>query len=179
MNARILPLSLRLPCLALMSAFVLAGCGADEADGAKKTAVPETPWEQVKAEAARPGDPKFAEKMRRWEADLAQATFPVLVPDDEAVLSRLELNVKSHLASVLAVFATHRVQMTAVRSGRADAPDAVALRKDRAELEFVRWGTTYKISVVCAGASGPDPAPCADDKLVRALRASLVWANPR
>jgi len=117
-------------------------------------------------------------KLDKHRAALAAATYPVLVPGDEAVLERLELVVKSHLYSAFAVFPTHRVQVLGVRGGKPDAADRLVLKDKRAEIEFVRWGVTYRVQIVCDGVVRPDLPLCADGRLAAAVREKLVWINP-
>lgn len=121
----------------------------------------------------------MAGKLAKQKAALESATFPVLVPGDDAVLERVELVVKSHLYTALAVFKTHRVEVLGLRSGKEDSPDVLNLKDKRAEIEFVRWGTTYRVRIVCEGVLEPDLAMCADGKAVQANREKLVWINPR
>lgn len=161
-------------------AVVLSGCDR-EATPAKSPALPETPWTKVKAEAQLLTKPpaSLTRKLGKLEAALATASYPVMVPGDEAVLERLELVVKSHLYTAIAVFPTHRVEVLGVRSGRADEPDSLVLKDKRAEIQFVRWGVTYRVRIVCESVAQPDVSLCADGKLAQAIRDKLVWINPR
>lgn len=161
--------------------LLLVSCGRNEPSDESVVAQPDTPWERVSAEATPLVKPKesVARKLEKHQGALAAATYPVLVPADEAMLDRLTLVVKSRLYTSIALFKTHRVEVLGVRSGKPDAPDSIVLKDKRAEIEFVRWGVTYRVRVVCESVPEPDLSLCADSNLVTAIREKLVWINPR
>lgn len=160
--------------------LIIVGCGPDVSP-TKTAALPDIPWETVKAEAALLRNPskRVAGKLEKHKAALIAATFPVLVPGEEAILERLEFVVKSHLYSAMSGFRTHRVEVLGVRSGKPDSPDELVLKNKRAEITFVRWGVTYRVRVVCESVLEPDLTLCADGEFVKAVRKDLVWMNPR
>ncbi len=160
---------------------LLAACDSDHDSAPKSATLADIPWEKVRLEArplTKPGQ-RVADKLEKHKAALGAATFPVLVPGDATILERLEVVVKPHLYTAMSGFRTHRVEVFGVRSGKPDAADELVLKDKCAEITFVRWGVSYRVRVVCESVLEPDLSLCADGKLVGAVRANLVWMNPR
>lgn len=172
----------RLNCLVLVLPLLLTGCQpvaeqSQETDPDPGTAIRETPWDQVEQEATLADDTLMAAFIQKDPGTLEtlrkESTFPVLLPDDPEFIRRMSFSLKSHLYSAIATYPDHRVQISAIRSGKPDGEARVTFAKDQAELTFHRWGTTYRIVI-----KGGDATRASDPGSIETLRRSLVWIKP-
>lgn len=161
-------------------AFTLIGCQKSSektasADSQQHASKHQTPWDRVAAEAS-PADANLlallAERYPALESN-KDATMPILLPADPDFIRRMNLNVKSHLYTAVANYPDHRVQITAIHSGKPDGEKPSSTSEDQLDLTFSRWGTTYRLMI-----KSSDPTRIKDSEIIQNLRRSLVWIKP-
>jgi len=155
----------------------LASCGSGESEGGGPRL--EVPWETIATEAVMPSEGQ-AEVLRRegvTRESLADAGMPVLVPGDEEMLDRLELNAKSHLYVAYMRMPDYVLTITGIRLSQPRESEAFEQSGNVGERRFYRWGSFYTVRVDCE-ITDVEPEECNLRQRVDAITDDLILINP-
>ncbi|NHK27951.1 hypothetical protein FF098_008555 [Parvularcula flava] len=161
--------------------LTLGACGGENSEGAggQDGARLEVPWASVAAEAVMASEAQAAILREQGVTDdlLADADMPVLVPGDEQMLGRLEINAKSHLYVAYMRMPDYVLTVTGIRLAQPRETQAYEQSGNVGERRFYRWGSFYTVRVDCEIADA-EPGECDLRQRVDDVIGNLILINP-
>lgn len=162
---------------AILCSPLLAACGDGRGDADDVRM--DVPWATVAAEADMPNEVQLAllQAAGVTPALLADAGMPVLVPGDEDMLDRLEMNARSHLYVAYMRMPDYVLTVTGIRLKQPRESEPFEQHGNVGERRFYRWGTYYTVRVDCE-ITDAAPGDCDVRRRVDAITDDLILINP-